>query len=372
MAAVALGVISSNAAEAQFLGHDGKQAVGATNLGQCLNGTASVPESELDKARPAAKSLMDDYWLLALVSDTADVTPAFQPAGSWKWVDGSVELTGDRLKRLRDSLARNPDFTMSSQPLSFAVSAAGSANRARGVWSVYALKDPSRIAGYYVVDFMQVANRWGISQIELVRPPAELPVARPFCVRPGDIEVAAAVRSGVDGTDSPLPKEAGVLAAIPRTDGAQVYRISQGDKIKITTFGEDRFSGEFLVHGDGKITFPLFGDIPAAGSTIPLLIASIKTRLTPDYLRDPQVTAEVISFRPVYVLGEVARPGQYSYTEGMTMYALIAQAGGFSYRANSKRAFVRHDGQSVEQRIDIQSSTPISPGDTIRIGQRIF
>jgi polysaccharide export outer membrane protein len=84
------------------------------------------------------------------------------------------------------------------------------------------------------------------------------------------------------------------------------------------------------------------------------------------------VTAEIISFRPVYVLGEVARPGQYPYSEGMTMYALIAQAGGFSYRANHKRAYVRHDGQTAEQMLDIESSTPIMPGDTVRIGQRIF
>ena len=153
---------------------------------------------------------------------------------------------------------------------------------------------------------------------------------------------------------------------------AQPYRIATGDKVRISTFGEDRFSGEFLVHADGKIAFPLFGNIPAAGQTTAQLVFDIKRRLTPDYLRDPQVTAEVVSFRPVYVLGEVARPGQYPYSEGMTMYALIAQAGGFSYRANHKRAYVKHDDANAEQRIDIESSTPILPGDTIRIPQRIF
>jgi polysaccharide export outer membrane protein len=150
------------------------------------------------------------------------------------------------------------------------------------------------------------------------------------------------------------------------------YRIAKGDKLKIATFGEDRFSGEFLVHGDGKITFPLFGDIRAAGLTSAQLVAAITSKLTPDYLRDPRVTAEVISFRPVYILGEVARPGEYPFTEGMTMYALIAQAGGFSYRANRNRAFVRHDNETAEQRLDLQSSTPVRPGDTIRIPQRIF
>jgi polysaccharide export outer membrane protein len=152
----------------------------------------------------------------------------------------------------------------------------------------------------------------------------------------------------------------------------QAYTIATGDKIKINTFGEDRFSGEFLVHRDGKITFPLFGDIPAAGLTPAQLASAISGKLAPDYLRDPRVTAEVIGFRPVYILGEVARPGEYPYAEGMTMYALVAQAGGFSYRANHKRAFVRHDSETAEQRLDLQSSTPVRPGDTIRIPQRIF
>jgi polysaccharide export outer membrane protein len=54
------------------------------------------------------------------------------------------------------------------------------------------------------------------------------------------------------------------------------------------------------------------------------------------------------------------------------MDALIAQAGGFSYRANRKRAFVRHDNESSEQRLDLQGSMSVRPGDTIRIPQRIF
>lgn len=152
----------------------------------------------------------------------------------------------------------------------------------------------------------------------------------------------------------------------------QPYRIANGDRIKITTFGEDRFTGEFLVHGNGTISFPLFGEIPARGSTPSELSAVIAGRLAPDYLRDPQVTAEVISFRPVYLLGEVARPGQYPYVEGMTMFALFAQAGGLSYRANRKYAYVRHDDQTAEMRVRVESATPVRPGDTIRITQRIF
>ena len=164
---------------------------------------------------------------------------------------------------------------------------------------------------------------------------------------------------------APPPLLAPVVAA-----GA--YRIAPGDKIRIATFAEDRFSGEFLVHGDGNITFPLFGEMPARGLTAGEVARAITAKLAPDYLRDPQVTAEVISFRPVYVLGEVARPGAYPYVEGMTMFSLIAQAGGLSYRANHKVAFVRHDQDTREQRMKIESASPVMPGDVVRIPQRIF
>lgn len=152
----------------------------------------------------------------------------------------------------------------------------------------------------------------------------------------------------------------------------QPYRIGAGDRIRIATFGEDRFSGEFLVNGDGQISFPLFGNIPARGLMIPELMASIADRLRSGYVRDPHVTGEVISFRPIYILGEVARPGEYPYIEGMTIYALIAKAGGFSYRANSKRIYVRHEDAAIEQRVRLESTTPLQPGDTIRVPQRFF
>lgn len=158
----------------------------------------------------------------------------------------------------------------------------------------------------------------------------------------------------------------------PRASVGQTVAIAYGDKVKITTFGEDRFTGEFVVHGDGKITFPLFGEIQAGGLTAEQLAERIAGRLAPDYLREPKVTAEVITFRPVYVLGEVARPGQYPYVEGLTMFALFAQAGGLSYRANHRYAYVRHDNQPDEQRISVESSTAVMPGDTIRVPQRIF
>jgi len=175
-------------------------------------------------------------------------------------------------------------------------------------------------------------------------------------------------------TEQPVPAPVRIVPAPPlgASIASQPYRIGAGDRLRINTFGEDRFSGEFLVNGDGQIVFPLFGNIPARGLTTSALAASIATRLQPDYVRDPRVTAEVISFRPVYVLGEVARPGEYPYVEGMTVYTLVAKAGGFSYRANTKVIFVRRENSVVEHKYRSGSATPVLPGDTIRIPGRYF
>ncbi|MFP3700966.1 polysaccharide export protein UppC, partial [Burkholderia sp. SIMBA_013] len=62
--------------------------------------------------------------------------------------------------------------------------------------------------------------------------------------------------------------------------------------------------------------------------------AAIAAKLRQGYLRDPDVTIEIDRYRPVFVMGEVGRPGQYSYVPGMTVQNAIAIAGGFTPRAN--------------------------------------
>lgn len=166
--------------------------------------------------------------------------------------------------------------------------------------------------------------------------------------------------------------QSSAIAQAPPAAVSQVYRIGAGDKLKIVTFAEDRFSGEFAVHSDGNVAFPMIGNVRAQGLTAEEIAGSLTTRLAPDYLRDPRITVEVIAFKPVNILGEVAKPGQYQFAEGMTLDSLVALAGGFSYRANKKRVFLRHDGEGQESRQRFSGAIPVAPGDTVRIGQRIF
>lgn len=155
-------------------------------------------------------------------------------------------------------------------------------------------------------------------------------------------------------------------------EAVYVYQMGAGDRLKIVTFGEDKLTGEFVVNGEGVVSFPLVGDVPAKGRTVADFRADLVARLAREYLRNPSVTVDVVNFRPVFILGEVAKPGEFPYAEHMTVYTLVAKAGGFTYRANRKTAFIRGENQPGETTHVLSGSTPVRPGDTIRIGERYF
>ena len=154
---------------------------------------------------------------------------------------------------------------------------------------------------------------------------------------------------------------------------SQAYRLGSGDQIRIITFGEDQLTGNFRVDDRGNIALPLLGDVKAQGSTPEQLSASISSDLKRrKLLQDPSVAVEVVAFRPIYVLGEVAKPGEYPYQPGMTMLTSVAVAGGFTYRGVQDRAGVVRtiNDKAVEGQI-----TPLSfiaPGDVVKVYERHF
>lgn len=150
------------------------------------------------------------------------------------------------------------------------------------------------------------------------------------------------------------------------------YVLGSGDKLRISVFGEDNLTGEFNVSGSGQISFPLIGDVRAAGQTVAQVRTTIEVALRNGYLKDPRVSAEVLAFRPYFILGEVARPGEYPYADGITVLNAIATAGGFTYRADRKFIFIKRADGSREQRVRLTSDVMLSPGDTARIAERLF
>jgi polysaccharide biosynthesis/export protein len=150
------------------------------------------------------------------------------------------------------------------------------------------------------------------------------------------------------------------------------YRLAAGDRLRIIVFGQDSLSNAYAVDGAGRISMPLIGAVPAQGRTLPQIEAEIAARLRAGYVREPRVSAEVEAFRPFFVLGEVAAPGQFPFVEGMLARTAIAIAGGFGPRGYQNEVDLTRmvDGAPVTGRVPLD--TPIRPGDTITVRERIF
>jgi len=154
---------------------------------------------------------------------------------------------------------------------------------------------------------------------------------------------------------------------------AHHYRLGGGDEIRIITFGEDQLTGEFRVDDQGQLALPLLGSVKAAGLTTQELDQSISDMLrSKNLLRDASVSVEVLTYRPIYVLGEVAKPGEYPYRPGMTMLTCVAIAGGFTYRAVQDYAGVVRTTNNNAVEGKIRPNSFIAPNDVIQVFQRRF
>jgi protein involved in polysaccharide export with SLBB domain len=152
------------------------------------------------------------------------------------------------------------------------------------------------------------------------------------------------------------------------------YRVSSGDKLHIIVFGEDTLTGDYVITSGGNLTFPLVGNLPASDKTVEQLQTVLSTKLADGYVNDPRVSIQVVSFRPFYILGEVNRPGEYPVSTGLTLQQAVASAGGYTYRANTRKVFLKRANEVQEKLLDLRDTGPIvvRAGDTIRIAERHF
>jgi polysaccharide export outer membrane protein len=155
--------------------------------------------------------------------------------------------------------------------------------------------------------------------------------------------------------------------------GDSAYRLGVGDQVRLLTFGEESLSEIFRVNDAGNIALPLLGATRARGLTTDELSRAMVAELNRrGLIRDASVAVEVVEYRPVFVLGEVNRPGQYPFQPGMTVLSVTAIAGGFSYRAVQDQAAVVRlvDGKPVEGRAG--PLTVLRPGDVVTVYERLF
>lgn len=161
-------------------------------------------------------------------------------------------------------------------------------------------------------------------------------------------------------------------AAVPSRPAA-AYRLTTGDKVKVTVYNEQDLTGEFQVNDAGNVSFPLAGAIPATGATVSEFQHRLTAKLRKGFVKNPRVSVEISNYRPFNVIGEVKNAGQYPYRPGLTLNDAVAMAGGFTYRANQHTAYVRRADTSGETTVQTdKNSVTVGPGDNIRIPERYF
>lgn len=149
-------------------------------------------------------------------------------------------------------------------------------------------------------------------------------------------------------------------------------RLQRGDKIRIVVYGEDKVGGDYEIDPGGFVTMPLAGTVHAAGLTTAAFQRLLTKKLRSEYLKDPQVTVEVITFQPVYVMGEVERPGEYPFRTDLNVVTATALAGGVTYRGSRTTVEIRHAGEPAPREYPLAPTVPVFPGDTIKIPERYF
>jgi polysaccharide biosynthesis/export protein len=149
-----------------------------------------------------------------------------------------------------------------------------------------------------------------------------------------------------DGQESPKPQ-----ASI---DQSQAYALQPGDELEVSIWGDQSASRQTIVAPDGMISYPLIGQIKAAGKTIPALEKEFSKRLSKNYKTPPQVTITLTSVREgsgsqVFITGEVNKPGPYPLTPGLSVMQAITMSGGFGRFAAKSRVQIHRRVGGAEQ-----------------------
>jgi polysaccharide biosynthesis/export protein len=183
---------------------------------------------------------------------------------------------------------------------------------------------------------------------------------------------ATAMLSG-PGASAGTKPVAATVAELNR-DLPTSYRITPGDRLKVTVFDEANLTGEYLVGLGGELSMPLLGSIDTRDLQGGALAETIAGKLKDGgYVLAPRVSVEILSHRPFYILGEVNKPGEYPHASGMTLEQAVALAGGYTRRADTKSIVLKRSnwGQSERVRLD-KSALQIAPGDTITVRESFF
>jgi polysaccharide export outer membrane protein len=177
-----------------------------------------------------------------------------------------------------------------------------------------------------------------------------------------------------------IPLSAEVRAALALGDAADpAYVIGAEDVLDVAVWRDETLKATLLVRPDGGITFPLVGELQAAGRTAAQLREELTRRLDA-FLPEPVVTVTVarVTSQRFYVLGRVARPGDFQVGRSVDVLQALALAGGLT-------PFAAEDGIRIIRRVqghavaipfqysrlrrlgDLSQNIPLRSGDVLLV-----
>jgi polysaccharide export outer membrane protein len=155
------------------------------------------------------------------------------------------------------------------------------------------------------------------------------------------------------------------------------YRVQPGDLLTVSVWKEKELQSDVLVRPDGGLSFPLAGDIDAEGLTLTDLQKLLVERLS-RYIPDPVVTVSVkaIGGNRIYVIGKVARPGEFDFSRPIDVMQALSLAGGATPFAALNEIVIlrRENGQQrvlpfrygdVEHGRGLRQNVLLESGDTV-------
>ena len=167
-----------------------------------------------------------------------------------------------------------------------------------------------------------------------------------------------------------------LASVILPTAQAADYQLDYGDVLTISVWGFDELKADNLpISPDGKLSFPLAGEMDVKNLTTSQLTAKLTTSLS-QYVKNPIVTVNLMKVRTtrVYVLGEVPKPGMFELTKDHTLLDAIGMSGYTAYAAKKKVSIIRRGEkvsaltvnlQAILEKGDLSQDVTLNEGDIV-------
>lgn len=151
------------------------------------------------------------------------------------------------------------------------------------------------------------------------------------------------------------------------------YRLGSGDQIRVTVYGLEALNNSYMIGDGGSISLPLIEPIAVEGKTVHEVELVIAQALADrKIVLQPSVSAQIEKYRPIYITGQVQKPGAYPFEPGLSVATAVVLAGGYTFRADSKRVEIARKTTKGLIRGSAGPDSVIMPGDTVTVYESWF